>query len=63
MATHNNARFLSILDQVGTVEKGKIADLLIVEGNPAENISHTRNIAWIIQQGRVVDRNALKNRE
>ncbi|MEH6519406.1 MAG: amidohydrolase family protein [Halioglobus sp.] len=60
-ATLNNAKFLGIADQVGTVESGKIADLLVVRGNPAENISDTRNIAYVIKNGTIVDRAALRS--
>ena len=60
MATLNNATFLQIEDQVGTVKTGMIADLLVVKGNPAENISDTRNIAFVIKAGRMLDRKAMK---
>ena len=60
MATLNNARFLRIDDRVGTVKSGKVADLLVVKGNPAENISDTRNIAYVIKGGRILDRKAMK---
>jgi cytosine/adenosine deaminase-related metal-dependent hydrolase len=63
MATHNNASYIGILDKVGTVESGKIADLLIVKGNPAENISDTRNIEYVIKGGKLVNRDALKFRQ
>ena len=51
MATLNNAKFLRIEDRVGTVKSGMDADLLVVRGNPAENISDTRNIAYVIKGG------------
>jgi imidazolonepropionase-like amidohydrolase len=35
------------------------ADLLVVEGNPAENISDTRNIRYIFSNGKLVDRESL----
>ena len=62
MATHNNAKYLRVLDDVGTVETGKIADMLVVRGNPAENIADTRNIAWVIKGGKLVNREALKHK-
>jgi imidazolonepropionase-like amidohydrolase len=60
MATYNNAWYIGIENEVGSVESGKAADLLIVEGNPAENISDTRNIVYVIKDGKLVNREALK---
>jgi hypothetical protein len=60
MATHNNAWFIGTQDEVGSIETGKVADLLIVKGNPARNISDTRNIEYVIKGGRLVNRRALK---
>lgn len=58
-ATYNNARILRIADQVGSVREGLLADLLVVDGNPAERIGDTRNIAAVIKGGKLVDRQAL----
>ena len=62
MATYNNAWYIGIEDEVGTVQTGKAADLLVVKGNPAENISDTRNIVHVIKGGKLVNRDALKYR-
>jgi imidazolonepropionase-like amidohydrolase len=62
MATYNNAWYIGIEDEVGTVQTGKAADLLIVKGNPAENISDTRNIVHGIKGGKLVNRDALEYR-
>jgi Amidohydrolase family len=40
----------------GSVEKGKVADLLIVRGNPLENISATQQIESVFMDGKLVDR-------
>jgi imidazolonepropionase-like amidohydrolase len=37
----------------GTVEAGKVADLVIVQGNPLKNIQATRNVTWVVRKGRV----------
>jgi len=58
-ATHGNARILQIDHEVGSVQENMIADLLVVSGNPAQNIAHTRNIVAVIKHGRVVDRQSL----
>ncbi len=47
------------LKEAGTVEAGKRADLVVLRGNPLENMSATRDIETVIQGGRVVDREAL----
>ena len=57
--TYDNARILKIDDRTGSLQEGLEADLLIVEGNPAENISHTRNIAHVFTNGKLVDRDSL----
>ena len=54
-----NAAALMLADDWGTIDPGKRADLLIVEGRPDRNIGDTRNVRVVIQAGRVVDRDAL----
>jgi imidazolonepropionase-like amidohydrolase len=49
------AESLGIEEDYGSVEVGKFADFLIVEGNPLTDIRATRNIRMVIQGGRVVD--------
>ena len=58
-ATHDNARVLKIDDRTGAIEVGLEADILVVEGNPAENISDTRNIRYVFNNGKLVDRESL----
>ncbi|MEE8178165.1 MAG: amidohydrolase family protein [Acidobacteriota bacterium] len=55
-ATRNNAEAFRVLDQVGTIETGKLADLLVVSADPLENIRNLQKIEWVIQNGKVVDR-------
>jgi len=51
-ATINPARFFEIEDQIGTVEKGKLADLVLLSANPLEDIANTQKIASVIVNGR-----------
>ena len=55
-ATRYPAEFVGKADSLGTVEPGKIADLLIVEGDPLRDIRATQNIAYVIMDGQLVDR-------
>ena len=58
-ATSDNAKILKIDDRTGSIQKGLEGDLLVVEGNPAENISDTRNIRYVFTNGKIVDRESL----
>ena len=58
--THNGAKILRRDKQFGSIQKGMSADILIVEGNPAKNISDTRNVKHVFLKGKQVDRNSLK---
>ncbi|WP_100641884.1 amidohydrolase family protein [Alteromonas facilis] len=57
--TKNAAALVQQSDLWGTLEIGKIADILVVKGKPDENIKHTRNIQFIIKNGNIVNRDAL----
>lgn len=50
-ATLNPARFFGVEDQLGTIEKGKLADLVLLGGNPLEAISNTQKIAAVVVNG------------
>ena len=51
IATRNGAAYLGRLDQVGTIAVGKQADLLLVNGNPAANISDIMKLETIFKDG------------
>ena len=42
-------------DQLGTIAPGKLADLDIVDGDPATNISDVRKVVTVIKDGKVFD--------
>jgi Tol biopolymer transport system component len=58
-ATAGSAETIGRLDDLGTVEPGKIADLVILDADPLQNIDNTQRIASIVQSGRLYDGNTL----
>ena len=57
-ATRNSADFLA-LDDVGTLEAGKSADFVVLEANPLDDITNTRQIEAVYLRGTKVDRAGL----
>lgn len=49
--TYNGARVLGVEDQIGTVEEGKRADLVLIEGNPLEQPGQIRNVTTVFKDG------------
>jgi imidazolonepropionase-like amidohydrolase len=58
-ATSNPARFLGLESSLGSIEAGKIADLVLLNANPLDDIHHTCKISAVVVNGRVLDRKAL----
>lgn len=59
VASRNGARGLGILDDVGTLEVGKSADLLVLTADPTAAIANTRAIERVVSRGRVFDPDEL----
>jgi imidazolonepropionase-like amidohydrolase len=51
-ATKNPSMFFGTLDKVGTIEKGKKADLILLDANPLENITNTEKRAGVMLKGK-----------
>jgi Tol biopolymer transport system component len=50
-ATRNAARFIGVQDDLGTLEPGKLADMVFVTGNPLEHIEDAINVEMVMQNG------------
>ena len=55
-STYNPALYLGELQEFGTIEVGKRADLVLLEANPLEDITNTRQIAGTMVRGRYYSR-------
>jgi imidazolonepropionase-like amidohydrolase len=53
-ATRNSARLCGVDAVTGTLEAGKEADILAVDGRPDENIRDLRNLAMVVKGGALV---------
>jgi imidazolonepropionase-like amidohydrolase len=58
-ATKSPAEFLHTAKDSGTIEKGKYADLLLLDANPFDDIHNSRQIRAVIFHGRLLDRASL----
>ena len=58
-ATKNSADYFGKLDSLGTVEKGKLADVVVLDANPLADIENVRKISAVVINGRLLDRKAL----
>ena len=58
-ATFNAAIYLAKADKYGVVEPGHVADLVLLDGNPLQDISHTQKISGVILEGHYYPRAEL----
>ena len=50
-ATASAAQLLGVLNEVGTIEKGKMADIIAVDENPLQNIKSLQNVTFVMKDG------------
>lgn len=60
IATLNGAKFLNREDDLGSIEEGKLADVILLEADPTQDIRNASRIVEVIKAGRIIDRDALK---
>ncbi len=51
IATENGARYSGVLNETGTIERGKRADLILVDGDPTKDISDIRRVSYVLKDG------------
>ncbi|NOX38738.1 MAG: amidohydrolase family protein [Calditrichaeota bacterium] len=54
-ATLNGAHYLGLEADLGSLEPGKLADLVVLDRNPLENIQHTEQVVYVMKNGRLYD--------
>jgi Amidohydrolase family len=59
-ATVNPAKYLGLSRSLGTIEKGKVADLVLLEANPLANIRNTQKIAAVVVNGSYISKPELQ---
>jgi imidazolonepropionase-like amidohydrolase len=59
IATHNGAVFLGKADDMGSVEEGKLADLVLLNTDPLKDIDNTKDISLVMKGGNIIDESTL----
>ncbi|MBL39254.1 MAG: amidohydrolase [Xanthomonadales bacterium] len=54
-ATIDGARYFGMDAEIGSIEPGKLADLVVIDGNPLENIRDSQNVVYTMLNGRLYD--------
>ena len=53
-ATANDAELLGIAQKVGTLEKGKLADVIAMPGDPTSDITASEHVSFVMKEGKIV---------
>jgi imidazolonepropionase-like amidohydrolase len=53
-ATRNAAVNVGRGDELGTIEEGRLADIIVVSGDPLKDIGHTRGVVLVVRDGRIL---------
>ena len=58
-ATLNGAEYIGMSKDIGSLEKGKLADLIVLDKNPLDNIQHTNSIIYTMINGRLYNADTM----
>jgi imidazolonepropionase-like amidohydrolase len=61
-ATANDAELLGIGQKVGTLEKGKLADIVAMPGDPTSDITATERVSFVMKEGKIIRHGAPTER-
>lgn len=53
-ATSNDAELFGIAQKVGTLEKGKLADIIAMPGDPTSDITVTERVSFVMKEGKII---------
>jgi imidazolonepropionase-like amidohydrolase len=59
VATINGAHYIGLGEHIGSLEEGKLADLIVIDGNPLEDIYETENVVYTMLNGRLYDASTM----
>lgn len=59
VATINGANYIGVGEHLGSLEPGKLADLIVIDGNPLEDIYDTENVVYTMVNGRLYDASTM----
>ncbi|NBC26984.1 MAG: amidohydrolase family protein [Bacteroidetes bacterium] len=59
VATINGANYIGVGEHLGSLEPGKLADLIVIDGNPLENIYATEHVVYTMVNGRLYDADTM----
>jgi imidazolonepropionase-like amidohydrolase len=59
IATHNSAVFLGKADQMGSIDTGQLADMVLLSKDPTVDIKNTKSIVFVMKDGQIIDESKL----